>query len=1021
VSKQRTHAGPRPKKKDAQRPVSKPGDRHEREAERAAEIVARGGSVSSWSFSAVPASAPEPAQRQEVVKEKTDEEKKQEMVKKTSEAALATPQGQAVKEAVLKDPLVKKAKDIVTSTPGIIATGAAAAGGVAALAAAGKELPIQPPEIPLEKISKKFEGASAQLTYEGPLNKPTFVGLTLTFKEQAPKGTKKDKPDARAAEAARVRAEREMYKPESQKAAEKKEADEWVQAWVAQQKFPGAPAGVTIPLLEPQPGEKKEEKKEEKPAQPAPASPTSAPPAHAEVDGALSTPGRPLDPSTRRAMEARFGYDFSTVRVHDDARAAASAAGIDAAAFTVGEDVVFGTGRYDPSSPAGRRLLAHELAHVVQQGAHRGGGGPVIQRRNIFESLGILLDTEEGNWSDRELQDYLTLIGSTSKIEGDYDSDNKARAIVRRWKASIRGFDLLPAQKLLLIREMLDGPTLGEDEQCILDLLELSDAWDLRAMLGPGGIALTDLESDINGDNRTRLDAFVANRFDGGRDALLAGKVEVKGAKVPVGAPRHGFDPATLDARFDSDRTADDLIALIAAMPDDDRARALRHLAGVRRPRQVEAVAKLHEQGDKTTDPAAQKDLEAQGQKRKNELKKTERVLLHFYREGVPKTEADLRAGTAPTDASRREELKAALRPPISEPGGDFVETLPNEQRTYGQKLIDKLTWWVNEAHTRLAVGHGLKEHKSKEKTRELTELEPIANVARDETLGVFGRFVGTDKDPKAHPALTAARPFKPGNFHDQFEVVQKQLDSSKPKQHAQMAKDLVLWAFQAKDWARRLNSQHNAVPEFDSKSGAPTNKVAKLQDKLATDFVGGVDDVKKDKPIVVKLNELDRAWPAAERGGEVFFQIFRGGTPEEDRRLLWEAFGTLIHEFVHTLAHKDYFTYADSFGDNSVEWNTLVEGVCSLITDIVWTGIEPRLKTDMKLRQKIEGTEDAKKKEPLTDIKRPTRYPSFNEVLRLVSLVGIDNVYAAYFLGLVDRIGGPAPTAATPAKGGTP
>src|SRR5262249_49344942 len=159
---------------DAMRPVSKPGDRHEREAERAAEVVARGGSVSSWSFSAVPAAAPDPVQRQEVVKEKTDEEKKQEALKKTSEAALATRQGQAVKEAVLNAPLVKKAKDVVTSTPGMIATGAAA-GGVAALAAAGKELPFQPPEIPLDKISKKFEGASAQITYEGPVNKPTFV------------------------------------------------------------------------------------------------------------------------------------------------------------------------------------------------------------------------------------------------------------------------------------------------------------------------------------------------------------------------------------------------------------------------------------------------------------------------------------------------------------------------------------------------------------------------------------------------------------------------------------------------------------------------------------------------------------------------------------------------------------------------------------------------------------------------------------------------------------------------------
>src|SRR5262249_6767366 len=152
-SKQRTDAGPRPKQAAAQRPVSKPGDSHEREAERAAEVVARGGSVSGWSFSAVPPSAPDPVQRQEVVKEKTDEEKKKEALTKAGEAALETPQVKALKDKVLDDPLVKTVKSAVTSTPGLIATGAAAAGGVAALGAAKQPLPFQPPAIPLDKIT----------------------------------------------------------------------------------------------------------------------------------------------------------------------------------------------------------------------------------------------------------------------------------------------------------------------------------------------------------------------------------------------------------------------------------------------------------------------------------------------------------------------------------------------------------------------------------------------------------------------------------------------------------------------------------------------------------------------------------------------------------------------------------------------------------------------------------------------------------------------------------------------------
>lgn len=85
------------------------------------------------------------------------------------------------------------------------------------------------------------------------------------------------------------------------------------------------------------------------------------------VHEVLGQPGQALDVATREAMEARFGQDFSDVRVHADAQAAASARAVDAAAYTVGRDVVFGERHDALSSGAGQRLLAHELAHVLQQ------------------------------------------------------------------------------------------------------------------------------------------------------------------------------------------------------------------------------------------------------------------------------------------------------------------------------------------------------------------------------------------------------------------------------------------------------------------------------------------------------------------------------------------------------------------------------------------------------------------------------------------------------------------------------
>jgi hypothetical protein len=81
-------------------------------------------------------------------------------------------------------------------------------------------------------------------------------------------------------------------------------------------------------------------------------------------------------------MEARFGHDFGQVRVHTDAKAAESARAVNALAFTVGRNVVFGTGQYAPKTSAGQRLIAHELTHVGQQT----GTTPRVQRQHVADT-----------------------------------------------------------------------------------------------------------------------------------------------------------------------------------------------------------------------------------------------------------------------------------------------------------------------------------------------------------------------------------------------------------------------------------------------------------------------------------------------------------------------------------------------------------------------------------------------------------------------------------------------------------
>jgi hypothetical protein len=101
--------------------------------------------------------------------------------------------------------------------------------------------------------------------------------------------------------------------------------------------------------------------------------------------------GRGLDKPLRTMMESRLGSDFGDVRIHDDAKASESARAVQAHAYTVGNDIVFQSGRYQPDSASGQRMLAHELTHVVQQrsgpvdGTPAPGGIKISDPSDTFE------------------------------------------------------------------------------------------------------------------------------------------------------------------------------------------------------------------------------------------------------------------------------------------------------------------------------------------------------------------------------------------------------------------------------------------------------------------------------------------------------------------------------------------------------------------------------------------------------------------------------------------------------------
>jgi hypothetical protein len=144
--------------------------------------------------------------------------------------------------------------------------------------------------------------------------------------------------------------------------------------------------------------------------------------APASVDHALASPGRLLDPALRQDMEHRFGHAFSRLRVHSGAAAEQSAQDVKANAYTVRQNIVFGPGRFAPHTHEGRRLIAHELTHVVQQSGV--AGIRVGQRKKYGLSPDIPLSPAKSGVGQRAPAD---------ETEADYERLVNSTLSLRRW------------------------------------------------------------------------------------------------------------------------------------------------------------------------------------------------------------------------------------------------------------------------------------------------------------------------------------------------------------------------------------------------------------------------------------------------------------------------------------------------------------------------------------------------------------------------------------------------------------
>lgn len=285
------------------------------------------------------------------------------------------------------------------------------------------------------------------------------------------------------------------------------------------------------------------------------------------VHDVLRSPGQPLDVDTRAFMERGFERDFSQVRLHTDAKAAQSALALNARAYAAGRDIVFGAGEYAPGLMAGRRLIAHELAHVAQQssaaaststleigtasdpmereadavadvltsqraGAVDGGAKAVRGslatprlQRSILRDVGDVLAAPfvalyrlfgGEHYRQETLKEYLAGLKQRGAIENNYDSDNKARACVKR-EGELGPYD--NGIKTLLIREMLKGATLGGDESSIIALLRRQAPADREQIVG--AIGRDAILGDFSGKNRRIVEAIMLTAADAQGTALI--------------------------------------------------------------------------------------------------------------------------------------------------------------------------------------------------------------------------------------------------------------------------------------------------------------------------------------------------------------------------------------------------------------------------------------------------------------------------------------------------------------------
>ena len=254
------------------------------------------------------------------------------------------------------------------------------------------------------------------------------------------------------------------------------------------------------------------------------------------VAATLRQGGRPLDATTRSFFEPRFGVDFSNVRIHTNTQAAESARAVNALAYTIGSNVVFNSGQYAPHRDSGRRLLAHELTHVVQQGG--GVSPPTAQAPHAFGPSAWLSEASRrsipamSRHQDHATPDTAAVVNQ--KIESDR-GDARFTTTAGAFRHNLKAARVVSQSRggPLIQRQPASDPVVAVDTEC--------DTSETNPVLW-FNYDSTQLRSDAAVDSTIHLASLIGRVRRHFASAAGLGRVELSGYASAEGDGAHNLD-----------------------------------------------------------------------------------------------------------------------------------------------------------------------------------------------------------------------------------------------------------------------------------------------------------------------------------------------------------------------------------------------------------------------------------------------------------------------------------------------